>query len=443
MRGQKVVIIGGGCAGMAAAYTLKKKGVDFVLLEATDRIGGRVGTGYRDGFTYAKGAAMTEPQWKTTFNLLSDLNKMSDVETVDAKVYGFWYKNRISYLPTGKGASRLAALKFRGFPFRTVFQLIKFGLHLKKYMKYAGEDHDFTGLSEISKMSAADFALNFGGPEVVDRILDPFLATMVLAQAKEVSIAHPIALLSLMQGMCVVKGGLGSINDGIYETVKDHVRLSTPVNKIVIENKVVKGVETPSGFIEADQIICATDAVITRQIIPDLPDSMKNPLETCKYSSTFNYIFAIENRIVPDDFLSLFIPGSQNSIITSIFDENASYRQHGPSGTGLMHAFTAGWHDQQLVGLPEDKRKRLVIKEIQKFYPDFPDEQIFSECFRYDRAVNLEAPGQFIAIQDLLSNHMKDVKGLYLAGEYLFLIACTEGAWSTGVEAANMAVADL
>jgi hypothetical protein len=34
---------------------------------------------------------------------------------------------------------------------------------------------------------------------------------------------------------------------------------------------------------------------------------------------------------------------------------------------------------------------------------------------------------------------MQDVSGLYLAGEYLFLIACTEGAFATG-EAAALAV---
>ena len=38
---------------------------------------------------------------------------------------------------------------------------------------------------------------------------------------------------------------------------------------------------------------------------------------------------------------------------------------------------------------------------------------------------------------------MKDVPGLYLAGEYLFLIACTEGAMATGKKAAEMVVEDL
>lgn len=38
----KVIIIGAGFAGLAAAYQLHKRKIDFVILEARDRIGGRV-----------------------------------------------------------------------------------------------------------------------------------------------------------------------------------------------------------------------------------------------------------------------------------------------------------------------------------------------------------------------------------------------------------------
>lgn len=34
----------------------------------------------------------------------------------------------------------------------------------------------------------------------------------------------------------------------------------------------------------------------------------------------------------------------------------------------------------------------------------------------------------------------RDVKGLYLAGEYMYLISCVEGALRSGVEAAEEAL---
>ena len=45
-----VIIIGGGLAGLTAARQLHQKGIDFILLEATDRIGGRIKTDVLNGF---------------------------------------------------------------------------------------------------------------------------------------------------------------------------------------------------------------------------------------------------------------------------------------------------------------------------------------------------------------------------------------------------------
>lgn len=45
-----VIIVGGGLAGLACGVQLAARGVDFEILEATDRLGGRVGTDVVDGF---------------------------------------------------------------------------------------------------------------------------------------------------------------------------------------------------------------------------------------------------------------------------------------------------------------------------------------------------------------------------------------------------------
>lgn len=45
-----VIIIGGGLSGLTAARQLQKQGIDFLLLEASDRVGGRVKTDTIDGF---------------------------------------------------------------------------------------------------------------------------------------------------------------------------------------------------------------------------------------------------------------------------------------------------------------------------------------------------------------------------------------------------------
>src|SRR6185369_9103092 len=50
-----VVIVGGGLAGLAAARRLDRAGVNWLLVEAADRIGGRVATDMVDGWRLDRG----------------------------------------------------------------------------------------------------------------------------------------------------------------------------------------------------------------------------------------------------------------------------------------------------------------------------------------------------------------------------------------------------
>jgi len=75
MRGVKIGIIGGGVAGMSAAFELRKLGADITVLEASDdRIGGRIYTHYFDkqGKLYAEFGAMRIPvSHETTWHYIN------------------------------------------------------------------------------------------------------------------------------------------------------------------------------------------------------------------------------------------------------------------------------------------------------------------------------------------------------------------------------------
>jgi oxygen-dependent protoporphyrinogen oxidase len=448
MSGSKVVIIGAGCAGLSAAYNLKKQGVDFVLYEASGKIGGRCRTEVEDGYEFFVGAGSTEPQWATTFQYLQELGLEDRVYSIQKQRYGFYRNGKIrTIFMGGKFTDSIRALPenirffFTGIPIRAYFQVLKVFSALGKYTKQVDtKNHDFTALAEISNISTEEFVLKHGGPLALEWFFHPFLSLMVLARPRDISIAHPISLFSLMKGMRSIHGGMGVITAGLYEKVKDSVHLDTPVKRVVIKDNKVIGVETKDGFVEADQVICGLDAVVTRQVIPDLPEAMRKPLEACQYSSTYFYQFGLEKPIVEPKETAFYVvtmPPSEDTVLD--FLSLASISKEKP----VVIIPTRGWEDDKLVGLSPEERRRLVIREIQRYVPQFPSEPKLTKAYRWDRAVNTEPPGQYNAIQDLLKNHMRDVSGLYLAGEYLFLIACTEGAMATGKKAAEMVVDDL
>lgn len=448
MNKKQVVVVGAGCAGLSAAYTLRKHDFDVVVFEERDVAGGRCRSVTDQGYTFSIAAGVTEPQWDTTFQYLSELGLMNKVYSLQKQRYGFFIKGKVRTFSVGGSlGDNIAALPqnirflFTGPPLGAYLEGIKVFRALRKYMSLVDtEKHDFGALAEISNVSTEEFVLKHGGPKALEWMFHPFLATMVLARPRDVSVAHPISLFSLMKGTRSLEGGLGVLTAELYERVRDSVRLSTPVKRIVIKDNKVTGVETKDGFVEADHVICAVDAVLARQLIPNLPDTMRKPLETCRYSSTYYYQFGLERHIVPGGPVPMFVmmtPASEKTIVSWI---GGSIRANEKP---VIICATRGWEDEKLTSLPPEERRRLVIKEVQRFFPAFPDEPVITKLFRWERAINMESPGQFVAINALLENHMGDVQGLHLAGEYLFLIASTEGALSTGKEAANRVIADL
>ena len=108
----RVGIIGGGLAGLACAYRLKRRGIEATVFEASPRPGGRTRVERKDGFLLDAGAQyLLGPEvFRTTFDLIRDLG-MSDNLVPIPPIAGQLYKGKVYH---HRVASSTGLLHFKG-----------------------------------------------------------------------------------------------------------------------------------------------------------------------------------------------------------------------------------------------------------------------------------------------------------------------------------------
>ena len=132
MSTKNVVVIGAGCAGLSATYTLRKNGINVITFEASDVVGGRCRTVMEDGYEFMAGAGSTEPQWPTTYQYLQELGLLDRVYSIQKQRYGFVRNGKVrTILIGGNLRETIKALPenikffFTGIPWKTYPQILK------------------------------------------------------------------------------------------------------------------------------------------------------------------------------------------------------------------------------------------------------------------------------------------------------------------------------
>lgn len=89
------MIIGGGVAGLCCARALEQANHDWLLIEASDRLGGRVATDYNDGF-------VTDRGFQVLLTSYPEVQKQLDLPALNLKAYASGARVWVSSQPVGK-----------------------------------------------------------------------------------------------------------------------------------------------------------------------------------------------------------------------------------------------------------------------------------------------------------------------------------------------------
>ncbi len=452
----EILVVGAGAAGLSAALTLaahrQESNCRIRVLEASDRVGGRLFCEEVDGFHVYGGASVIHESFATTRDLARELGvelRQSPRKKGGQSYAGgrFWglYVN-------GSLRQTLSSLRTMVFsPQHTLAGNWEF-MRLFTMLKKRAAELDFEDHSRLLDLDTSASFAEFARANSLGRYLaqagELDLNCFTAGSSKEVGAAYGMALLWLWTlnpatRSYLPRQGIAALFKALADACSDYVQLSTPVERIILEDGRAHGVVTASGErIEGDAVICATIASTAARIIPGLPEELTAALERVRYGSCCNIAFGLNKNILAEgSHAGLFPPGSP-TFLTMVTNLAATAPDAAPPGKTMVHALVIGAHAQTLFALDDDEIVRRVVEEMRRFFPAMPERPLFARVFRWPQALCLAPGGMLRDMHDLRGRLSSCAPGLFLAGDYT-RVPSLNGAMKSGVESAQASLSYL
>lgn len=305
-----VVVIGAGLAGLSAASYLQAANRSVILLDASDRAGGRVQSDLIDGFTCDRGFQLINAKYPELI-ALSTLNN-----NFLAKLDFRSAEPSINIVIDGKSHKLGDPRKHPGSIFDSATGSIfeKAGLLKALLIKPKGN------------ISIEEHLNNSGSGKTYLRVFKPFLRGVFLTDLSNISAVDGLEILkSFVSGKPGLPvSGAGAISTAIAENISD-LRLKTTVH--AIEPGLVI---SDNGKIEASEIVIATDSTTAAQLL-ELTSVPKLAGCTTWYHSSNEPPVAHGELIVDGKSAGCVI----NTLVISNF-----IREYSPNGKSLISTTT-------------------------------------------------------------------------------------------------------
>ncbi|MEV1026420.1 protoporphyrinogen oxidase [Streptomyces sp. NPDC050264] len=172
-----VVIVGGGVAGLSAAFHLRNEPVRVTVLEGSSRTGGKLSVSEVAGVPVDEGAESLYANRRKTTGLIKDAGLGDRIMSAGVTASAIWTRGEIRRQPDRQ---------FMGVPC-DMDDLGRSGVLSAAGLDRARQDLVLPSSDRAGDVSVAQYVGGRFGQEVVDRLVDPFLAGVFSGRAEDLS----------------------------------------------------------------------------------------------------------------------------------------------------------------------------------------------------------------------------------------------------------------
>jgi len=440
-----VVIIGGGPAGMTAAWELRDRKI--LLLEQSERLGGRLFSVSRGDYWMNLGGHLFPAPGSHMRNLMASIGL--DVIKIPGNKFAIWFGGKVH---SPKSVSMLPFTL--PLTLRERFSLARIGLSVLKAVRgwqeamqpRYGENNQSRRARVARFMSDISFAEFLKRPAGRLEALFRSAGRRAAAEIEDQSAGVGVSLFGAVwagkgDSMAVnLKGGSGRLGETMMQLLGDRVRYRAKAVKVEKRADAVTVTYEKDGKTEtvtASQVIVAIPAFMAADIVQGLTEPLETTLRNVKYGP-FPTMGVITDETEPmpwDDIYAITTPGASFDMMFNHANplRTGDERKSG----GSMMVYAGGKPAAELMKLSEDEIRDLYLADMYKIYPQLKSIIKETRVQKWSPGNTYRPAGfNFDAMLEYCDRKDNDI---HFAGDYFAEIGNMEIASGTGHEAARRA----
>ena len=420
-----VIVIGGGISGLTCAYSLKKRGVDVAVLEASDSAGGMIHSVEENGYLFEAGpqSFSTTPQLDA---LIEDLNLTNELVAAPAKAPRYIFVNgQLHPVPLSPGAFIGSSL---------LKWSTKFSILLDPFRRsFPPEDDESIGAFVRRKFK----------PELLELLVGPFVSGIYAGDPEKISLraAFPAvheaerAAGSIVRGMRAaatkrtgprVKPTLASFRRGnqslinaLADKLADSLRTGTRVSQIAKANDRRFAIDSELGQFQSEHLVIATPTSVAATLLKNLAPATTGALSQIEYAPVAVVSLGYRRFDVTHslDGFGFLVPRSAGLKILGTVWTSSLFPGRAPSDHVQITSFLGGATDPDTASLSDSSLVELAHRELAPIL-GLKGHPVALQVTTYERAIpqyNLGHSARLTAV----AREVSKFPGLHLIGNYL------------------------
>ena len=339
-----VVIIGAGLSGLTCAKQLHTRGVEFILLESADGVGGRVRTDEVDGFLLDRG-------FQVLLTAYPEALRQLEYEALDLKAF-----EPGTLIRTENGNQCLAdpwrrpgqAMQTAFAPIGSFADKLRIGLLRwsagRGTMQSIFERPDRTTQAELQRLGFSD--------DMVEKFLRPFLGGVFLEPELETSCRMLYFVFRMFSAgdTALPAYGMGQISEQLSSCLPDGaIRLNEAVSEIAADRVILQSGEG----IACSTVVVATEQPVAVNLLPELSLAKRPRSVHCVYFSAPES--PVEHRM-------LVLNGTGSGLVNNLCVPSAIAPPYAPEGRSLISATVLD------TGTNDDTLHKAVAGELRHWF---------------------------------------------------------------------------